>query len=88
MKEYDFSFKHPTLENTSISNYYKNLYSIPEDKRINFAVEIDLMRILILLKAGDALIESGKAKPELKVKQQSILILIYCLIKKVRKLVR
>ncbi len=64
LKEFDFNFKHPTLGKTSISNYYKNLYPIPKDKRINFGSEIDLMRVLILLKAGEALIESEKAKPE------------------------
>ncbi|WP_339045729.1 hypothetical protein [Candidatus Mesenet endosymbiont of Agriotes lineatus] len=79
-------FEHPSLGDITISNYYKNLYSIPKSQRIGFGAEIDLMRVLILLKAGGALIELGKAKPELKIKQQSILILIYRQIRKVNKL--
>ncbi|CAM81109.1 hypothetical protein [Orientia tsutsugamushi] len=57
LKEYDFSFHAHTnlwinkakFPKYTISEYYSQLYSIiPQEERVNFAVEIDTMRMLTL----------------------------------------
>ncbi|WP_353280396.1 hypothetical protein [Wolbachia endosymbiont (group B) of Silvanus unidentatus] len=55
--EYEFSFHLQTDKKTklskcplyNVSQYFKDLYSIPEDERLSFGVEIDSMRIFMLL---------------------------------------
>ncbi|WP_264336458.1 MULTISPECIES: hypothetical protein [unclassified Wolbachia] len=55
--EYEFSFHLQTDKKTelskcplyTVSQYFKDLYSIPESKRLSFGVEIDSMRIFMLL---------------------------------------
>ncbi|WP_245970189.1 hypothetical protein [Wolbachia endosymbiont of Bemisia tabaci] len=55
--EYEFSFHLQTDKKTelskyplyTVSQYFKDLYSIPKSKRLSFGVEIDSMRIFMLL---------------------------------------
>ncbi|XCA35286.1 MAG: hypothetical protein ABOJ95_000148 [Wolbachia endosymbiont of Armadillidium vulgare] len=57
LREYEFSFhlqpdKEIELSQCSkytVSRYFRDLYSIPESKRLSFGVEIDSMRIFMLL---------------------------------------